>query len=569
MYILGINSAYHESSACLIHDGCLIAAVEEERFNRVKHGKASRIDNPQEIPVNSVKYCLAAGGITFAGVDHVGYAFDPELRLQNIGLEDTAPVDNWGGKDGELKFHALIATIPDLLKRNLGMPGTACFHWLNHHLCHASSAYFASPFTKAAILTIDGIGEFATTQAAIGDGNQIDVLWEINYPNSLGLLWEKLARFLGFEEYDACKVMGLAAYGNPQHQAEAFRWLAQLTPAGFRVDGGLLQFRQGDDFAGIERVLGPRRQAGSPLEQRHKDIAACLQQTTEQAILRLAQRLKSQVDTDNLCLAGGVALNCRTNQILQEQGPFKNVFVQPAAHDAGTALGAAYWLWHKELNLAKTHGMTSAYLGPFYTDAELEAAIQAKGLKYHRSREVVAEAAQLLAEGNIVGWFQGRMEWGPRALGNRSLLADPRDPTVREKINQKVKHRQPFLPFGPSVTEEAARDWFQLPDNHSVPSPSDFMLSTHAIRPEQAQRVPAVVHHDQTSRIQIVRKSANPRYHALLSKFGSLTGVPMLLNTSFNDSEPIVCSPGDALNTFCKTQIDCLVLGDFILHQNQ
>jgi carbamoyltransferase len=275
------------------------------------------------------------------------------------------------------------------------------------------------------------------------------------------------------------------------------------------------------------------------------------------------------VDTDNLCLAGGVALNCRANQILQENGPFTNVFVQPAANDAGTAVGAAYWIWHQEFNHPKADGMTSAYLGPSYAAAELEDAIKASGLKYHHSRDVIGETAQLLADGSIVGWFQGRMELGPRALGNRSLLADPRDPKMPDKINQKVKHRESFRPFGPSITEEEAPRWFQLPGNDCVPSPADFMLSTYTVRPEQVRRIPAVVHCDQTSRIQIVRKHTNPAYHALLDTFGSLTGVPLLLNTSFNDSEPIVCSPTDALNTFCNTQIDCLVLGDFVLKRNQ
>jgi carbamoyltransferase len=568
MYILGINSAYHESSVCLLHDGCLIAAVEEERFNRVKHGKLPRIDNPQQLPASSIKYCLEAGGISFAEIEHIGFAFDPALRLQNIGKDDLASDDDWGGRNAELKFHALITSIPELLTRQLGMSHKTRFHWLPHHVCHASSAYFVSPFDQSAVLTIDGIGEFATTQAAWGSGNRLEVLWEIDYPHSLGFLWEKLSRFLGFGEYDACKVMGLAAYGDPNSHAAAFQRLVQVTPSGFTVNATLLQFRQFESFAGLEQVLGPRRQPDSPLQPRHKDMAACLQQTTEQAFLQLAQRLKTSVDSDNLCLAGGVALNCRANQILQERGPFKHVFVQPAAHDAGTALGAAYWIWHQVLNQPKAQGLTSVYLGPVYADAELEAAIQAQGLRYYRSRDVVTETAQLLADGNIVAWFQGRMEFGPRALGNRSLLADPRDPGMREKINQKVKHRDAFRPFGPSITEKAAPDWFQLPGVGSVPSPSEFMLSTHAIKPGQAARIPAVVHHDHTSRLQVVREYINPIFHALLDAFGSLTGVPILLNTSFNDSEPIVCSPHDALNTFCKTQIDCLVLGQFIVKRN-
>jgi carbamoyltransferase len=569
MYILGINSAYHESSACLIQDGQLIAAVEEERFNRVKHGKSAQIDNPQEIPARSINYCLAAGGITFAEVAHVGFAFDPELRLRNIGQEPMSRRDTWGGEAGELRFHNLLVTIPDLLKTKLGMSNGTRFRWVKHHLCHAGSAYYVSPFTKAAILTIDGIGEFATTQAAIGAGNQIKVLWEINYPNSLGFLWEKMSRFLGFGEYDACKVMGLAAYGKANWHTEVFHKLVQFTHDGFLVDGALMQFRQFDNFSGLEQVLGPRRTPRAPLEQRHKDIAACLQQTTEEAVLHLARRLKLEADTENLCLAGGVTLNCRANQMLQEKGPFNNVFVQPAAHDAGTSLGAAYWIWNQELGHPRAPVMSNAYLGPAYGDVDLEAAIQSSGLGYHRSGRVVEETAKLLADGNIVGWFQGRMELGPRALGNRSLLADPRDPQVRDKLNKKVKHRESFRPFGPSITEEAAPDWFQLPPNHSVPSPSDFMLSTQAIRPEQIQRIPAVAHYDNTSRIHIVRKDINPRYHALLSTFGALTGVPLLLNTSFNDDEPIVCSPSDAVNTFRRTQIDCLVLGDFIIIRNQ
>ncbi|MGO8677916.1 MAG: carbamoyltransferase [Limisphaerales bacterium] len=563
-YVLGINSAYHESAACLLRDGVPVAFAEEERFNRRKHGKLARVDNPDELPRQAIQFCLRQAGINLGGVESIGYSFDPPLHLRNAGLGEPVGSIDWGSRDGEELFQARLRAIPDSLAGMASAQVSDRFHWIEHHLCHAASAFLVSPFDEAAVMAVDGIGEFATAWLGHGQGVRLRKLGEAEYPHSLGFLWEKLAKFLGFSEYDACKVMGLAAYGSPTAFAPALAKLISSNGEGeLRLDADTLRFR-GGDFGPLESLLGPRRQPGEPVDGRHADIAAALQKATDKAMLELAASLRRRTGSSRLCLAGGVALNCVSNRVLRESGLFQELYVQPAAHDAGTALGAAAWLWCRDLGGSRAFVLEHPYLGPGYSEAEMIAALEASGVRHRRSRNAAAEAAALIADGAVVGWFQGRMEAGPRALGNRSLLADPRRPEMGAAINEKVKHRESFQPFAPAVLAESAADWFRIAGRSWA---SDFMLLACEARPERAARIPAVVHADGTSRVQTVRAETNPLFHRLITEFGRKTGVPLVLNTSFNDSEPIVCSPKDALETFRNTRIDALLMGDFVVER--
>lgn len=564
MYILGVNSAYHETSASLLKDGMLIAAVEEERFTRIKHGKSSAINNPHELPIQAIRYCLETAGITLSDVASIGFSLDPERRLANKDVKDRVVAGSWGSDEGEREFYRLLNLVPQKF-HEMGFIGE--FTWIEHHLCHAASTFYPSPFSQAAVLTIDGIGESSSTALAFGDGQDLTVLQEIPYPASIGFLWEKISKFLGFTEYDAYKVMGLAAYGNPTRFAEEFQRLIWPLPDGtFAVDKTLLCFRV-EDYRALEGLFGtPRRVHDQPLLEVHQDIAAGLQQVTNQLVLHLVEHLYGQTGSLNLCIAGGVALNCMANEVVHRSGPFKHLYIQPAAHDAGTALGAALVIWNRLALRESREVMAHAYWGPSFSNDEIEKALQAMNLQYERMPSIERAVAELLAGGYIVGWFQGRMEFGPRALGNRSLLADPRNPHMREILNSKIKHREAFRPLAPSVLYEEAHEWFDMGEPTIA---SDFMLMAYPTKECMKARIPAVVHVDGSSRIHTVRKEVNRRYHQLIAEFFALTGVPLVLNTSFNDSEPIVCSPGDAIATFLKTQMDYLAIGDFLFDRQK
>ena len=559
MYILGINCAYHESSICLLRDGEIVMALEEERLTRIKHAKQARIDNPHELPVAALEFCFQHEGIDWKDIDFVGVSLNPANRLLNQYIEEPVRENSWGSRSGEQLFYEKISSIPSQLQQQ-GFRGR--FHWLDHQLCHAAAAFYQAPFEEAAILTLDGIGEFSASIFARGHGNSQTVLGEINYPASLGFLWEKIGLFLGFTEYDACKVMGLCAYGDARRYKDRFRKIVSLIgPDSYGMDARCLCFRV-DDYGALESLFGfSRRRPDEELQPHHRDLAAALQEITNEVALHLVRALHRQVPSPNLCLAGGVALNCVTNRHILEEGPFLHLFIPPAAHDAGTAIGAALEIWHNILGRERERRMENPYLGPAFSEDEMRAALENRGLSHRRVEEVESVTAQFLSEGKIVGWFQGAMEMGPRALGNRSLLADPRNAAMRDILNRKVKHREDFRPFAPSVLSEEAGEWFDIA--RSVHA-SDYMLMAYPAKKEQRSRIPAVVHEDGTSRIQTVKREMNPRFHRLISEFRSRTGVPMLLNTSFNDGEPIVCTPGDAVNTFMKTGIDCLVMGNCV-----
>ncbi|VUC26530.1 unnamed protein product [Clonostachys rosea] len=565
MHILGINSVYHESAASLIVDGKVVAAAEEERFSRVKHGKPAAVDNADELPLESIRYCLESAGIKPGDLDGIAYSFDPDLRASDFILDEETEAGDWGTEEGEKTFISRIRSVPGALEAALGLPAGQRFTFIPHHISHAASAFYPSGFKDAAILVADGIGEAACTLLARGDETGITVLREIPFPHSIGFLWEKMSKYLGFSEYDACKVMGLAAYGNPLRFEDAFPILMRFDVGAYAIDKETANFRL-PDFDRLETLFGPARKPDTPLETHHYDVAAALQAATDTAMLALAQELRQTVDSKNICLAGGVALNCVSNMALKEAGLFDNIFVPSAPHDAGTAMGAALVLNHRMGGKIDAASDTP-YLGPEFTHKEIMDAYEAAGMTPSLSKSPALEAARMLAAGKIVAWFQGRMEFGPRALGNRSLLADPRSLTTREMLNVKVKHRETFRPFAPSVLAEQAGEWFDLGRSSSS---FDFMLFACQAAAERRERIPAILHEDGSARVQLVHRERNPLFYELISSFADLTGVPMVLNTSFNDSEPIVCTPADAIATFQKTRIDAVFIGNmFVTRESQ
>lgn len=569
MYILGLNAAYHESAACLVEDGEVRVAIEEERLNRRKHGKLSTPDTANILPWRSIKACLAHAGIGLGDVEHIGYSFSPEMLQAGVEAwrRDGRHEHDWEleatsyqSQEGGLKFlQGVLSSKTRLVEA--GFDGQ--FHFLSHHACHAASAFHVSPFERAAVLVVDGIGEWASTSLYNGVDTTLDKIREYIFPNSLGFVWEKLSRYLGFGRYDASKVMGLAAYGDASKTAEPFARL-MTDKTRLEVDASVIR-HESPDFSSIEALFGlPRRTEpvdfGVERWQAYVDVAAGLQRLTEDALLAVLDSF-DRTSYRNLCLAGGVALNCAANGQIVRRGGFDDVFIQPAAHDAGTALGAAILIWTEILGQARSYVFRNAYLGPEYSDDQLERILAHTSLRYEKV-DITSEVAQLLTQGNIVGWFQGRMEWGPRALGNRSLLADPRNTQIRELMNVQVKHRERYRPFCPSILAERAGEWLDMGGEVDA---NKYMLTTSIVRASKRDQIPAVIHEDDTVRAQLVHRADNPRYHELISKFEDLSGVPLVLNTSFNDSEPIVCSPQDAIRTFMKTGINYLALGSYLV----
>ncbi|HEX7127418.1 MAG TPA: carbamoyltransferase C-terminal domain-containing protein [Thermodesulfobacteriota bacterium] len=572
MYTLGINAAFHDSSACLVRDGRVVAAAEEERFTRIKHGKRPVPFSTWELPFHAIDYCLREAGIRLADVDHVAYGFDPYIRLGEhrgraaitLPLEPSAhsPPAEWESPWDPL-FLSSVVNAPRQLAggaphhlaarfRGVTPDGPFRWHFVEHHLAHAASAFHASPFEEAAVLTLDGRGEQAATSYRMGHGTALDLLGQVDVPHSLGLLYEAVTSHLGFlHSSDEYKVMALAAYGRPIYR-DVFRDVIRLEEGGrYRIAPPRL----------VER-FGPARPRGGPLERRHCDLARSLQEALEETALALASWLHRETRAGALCLAGGVALNCVMNARLRDRGPFRDIWVQPAAGDAGTALGAALWVDARERGAtSRTWRMDHAFLGPAYDDEEIESFLRWSKLPFRRLADVPGETAALLAEGRIVGWFQGRMEFGPRALGARSILASPTDPALQARLNE-IKDREDFRPVAPVVLEAAAAEWFVGAGR------SPFMLFVHDVRPDRAGRIPAVRHVDGTARIQTIARDEHPRYHDLLVAFAGRTGVPVLVNTSFNTrGEPIVCTPRDAVECFWTSPLDALVIGSFLLEK--
>lgn len=559
--ILGLSGPYHEPAACLVIDGQVISLIEEERLSRTRHGKVARIDNGAAWGQLAVTRCLQEAGIDFAAVDHVAYPFVATERLRNLGCDQDPTPGDWGSESGERRFVADVLSVEELIRAAAGPSARFGFHCVPHHLSHAASAYLPSPFASAAVLAVDGIGEFDTAWLGHGEGSALAPLATIGYPHSLGFLWEVVSDSLGFGPYGATKVMGLAAYGDPRRYAHVLQSLVTLGEEGrFALDNRRLRFRdRGPSWVARElpeALVGP----GQAQHQAAADLAAALQKRTEEVLIHLARWLRQRTGKDRLCLAGGVALNCAANGRLSQTGLFAEIFAQPAAHDAGTALGAALLLHHRMQPQAQRWRQTTARLGPMQDPAQVTAAVDKSSLAHVTVSDPAEEVAERLCRGEVVGWYSsGRCEAGPRALGARSMLADPRQAKLRDHINLQIKRREPFRPFGPALLAEHATDWLALP---SAARPlTQFMLAAVPVRPEQASRIAAVVHQDGSTRPQLVQADGSS-WRRLLERFFLRSGVPMVLNTSLNVSEPIVETPEQALRLVESCGLCALMLDD-------
>ena len=560
MYILGLTTL-GDSAAAIIKDGELVASVEEERFSRKKHHAG--------FPYRSIEFCLKQAGITMADVEHVGHYWKPwVLRHKAMQAAKAAFVSRDMFKARADRGVAQVSESylgmfkhPKRLREHFG-PSNFKFHYLEHHQTHAASAFFVSPFDSAAILTWDGTGEDTTTLFCRGRGNRIEVLKRVKLPHSLGQFYSAVTNYIGFDMFagDEWKVMGLAAYGKPKY-LDFFREKVLTTngKGDFRFNINVLDHHLAKHYQfpdAIVSELGPGRKKGEELTEHHWDIACSAQKAVEETALELATAIKDMTGEDNLCMAGGVAFNSVMNGRIFHETPFKRFYVQPAAGDAGCSLGAAFYVWNQLLGNKRSFVMDRAYWGPGFTNEECRAALDDAGLKYETldDGELLPKVAGLIADGAIVGWFNGRMELGPRALGARSFLADPRRADMREILNHKVKLREWFRPLAPSMLEERGAEVFGV--EHHDP----FMITVIEVADEYKPKIPAVVHVDGTARPQMVNRDANPRYWSLINEFKKMTGIPMLLNTSFNVQEPIVCSPSDAVNTYNNSNFDVLVL---------
>jgi carbamoyltransferase len=577
MDILGINAFHGDASACLIRDGSIIAAAEEERFRRIKHWAG--------FPAEAIRYCLAAGGVGLADVDHVAVNQDAKANLgRKITYTLKARPDLRLVLDRLRNKRERMGVADHLGAAFPGLKVRAQVHHVEHHLAHLSSAFHVSPFSEAIVVSVDGFGDFASAAWGLGHGTKIDVEARVYFPHSLGIFYQALTQYLGFPHYgDEYKVMGLAPYGEPKY-LDVMRRIVLLEPdGGYRLNLDCFRHHKekvdyewecGEPTVGtlfapeLERMLGPARAKTELLEQRQRDIARSVQAMYEEAFFHLLNTLHARHGLDAVAIAGGCGMNSVANGKVTLRTPFKNVYVQSAAGDAGGAIGAAYSVWH-ELGGARGAAMNHAYWGPGYDDNELRAvldkfrvAIETAGCAVERiddEPELCRRTAGAIADGQVVGWFQGRMEWGPRALGNRSILGDPRRADMKDILNLKIKRRESFRPFAPSILREAVPEWFEL--DGDVP----FMMQVFPIRAEQRSRIPAVTHVDGSGRLQTVHRDANPRYYRLIETFRDLTGVPMVLNTSFNENEPVVCRPEEALDCFLRTKMDLLVLGNWMI----
>ena len=594
MYILGISAFYHDSAACLLKDGEIIAAAQEERFTRKKHDAG--------FPHHAIFYCLKEAGISAKNIENVVFYEKPFVKFERLletylafapkGYLSFAKAMPVWIKDKLFQKSALIKDLRSTLDGGVDWSERLLFS--EHHLSHAASAYYPSPFDSAAVLTLDGVGEWTTTSLAIGKGRDLKVVKEIHFPHSLGLLYSAFTYYTGFKvnsgEY---KVMGLAPYGEPRYADLIREKLITVAYDGsFQLDMSYFDFATGLTMTNkkFDALFGgPPRMSETELTQREMDLAASVQKVTEDIVVELAKGIAKETGESNLCLAGGVALNCVANGILLREKIFDNIWIQPAAGDAGGALGAALSTWYlhhnkERLTASGRDAMNGAYLGPEFTDDDIEAELTACGANFKKlsENEMIEEVASALADEKAVGWMQGRMEFGPRALGGRSIIADPRSPVMQKQLNLKVKYRESFRPFAPSVLREDVSDWFELETD------SPYMLLVANVQNDKRlamteeeealfgidklnvprSSVPAITHVDYSARIQTVHADINPRYHAVISKFKEKTGCPLVVNTSFNvRGEPIICTPKDAFKCFMGTEMDVLAVGNYVLYK--
>ncbi len=586
MYILGISCYFHDAAACLLKDGEVVAASEEERFTRIKHDSS--------FPVSAIRFCLERAGIKEQDLDFVVFNEKPFLKFERIlkTIFSTWPFSSSLFREAIVNWIGGKLWIKTLIEEKTGVaPEKILF--CEHHLSHAASAFFCSPYPEAAILTCDGVGEQATTTLGLGRAGEITLFEEIRFPHSLGLLYSAFTAFLGFEVNEGeYKVMGMAAFGEPKYVDKVYRLIQVAEDGSFRLDMGYFSYHYSATRSfnkNFIRLFGKPRDSGSRFvtakssvyddpvpvteeemsrSQYYADVAASIQKVTEDVLIKIANNLYLKTGQKKLCFAGGVALNCVANWQILNKTPFEEVFIQPAGGDSGGAMGAALYVYHSHLKHARKFVLSHAYWGKEYSDSEIKRFLEDKGAAFRyfeNEKELLEYVAQALFSQKVVGWFQGRAEWGPRALGHRSILADPRHEEMKDIVNIKIKFREPFRPFAPSVLEDHAPEYFDLgKSRHQYPL--KFMLYTVPAKKKDA--IPAAIHVDGSSRLQAVERETNPRFYALIEKFYGLSGVPVLLNTSFNlKGEPIVETPEDAFNTFSRCGLDVLVLGNYVLEK--
>ncbi len=572
MYILGVNAYHGGSSACLVRDGQLVAAAEEERFSRVKYCAG--------FPAQAIRYVLAEAGIEAQDLSHVGVSRNPSANLVKKALYAFTRRPSLSLVRDRLNNSLKVGSFKADFCERLGLePGSlgAQFHNVEHHKAHMASAFFVSPFSEAAILSVDGMGDFVSTMWGAGKDNRMEVSGEVNFPHSLGNFYTAISQWLGFTKYgDEGKVMGLAPFGEPRYIEQMRRIVRVQGDGAFELDldyfthhaeGATMTWGDGAPTLGLlysdalVRLLGEPREPRSELTPRHQDVAASLQAMLEEAEFALVRKLQRETGQNALCMAGGVALNSAFNGKILPNTNFTDIYIQPAAGDAGTSLGVCYYIYHQLLGKPRAYVMRDAYTGPHYSDDEIGAALERCCLRSERLEEdhLVRRAAAAVAEGRVLGWFQGRMEWGPRALGNRSIIADPRRSDMKDTLNSRIKHRESFRPFAPSILAERVGDYF----DQTYPDP--FMLKVYNVLPEKRSAIPAVTHVDDTGRLQTVDRRDAPLYWKLINAFGEETGVPVVLNTSFNENEPIVCTPQEAIECFMRTRMDALAIGSHFI----
>lgn len=577
MIVLGVNAYHGDASAAVVVDGKLVAAVEEERFNRIKHSAG--------FPVEAVRYCLKEAGIAISLVDYIAIPRDPWARLLNklyYGLK--IPALAMRRYTALRKTQGIKIKLADIFQID-PLDIKADFVNIEHHRAHLAASFFASPFEKALLFSADGLGDFASTMFGLGEANKIKIISDIPFPHSLGMFYTAITQYLGFMNYgDEYKVMGLSAYGRPEYMGEFEKIILKHGNLGFKL--GLKYFTHHRKLADmnfeegypelaplyssyLEKRLGSHREKSSPIEERHLNIAASLQARLEEVVFTLLNELNKLYGLDELCMTGGVAYNCVINGKIFDNTSFKRVYVPPAPGDAGLAIGAALYLWNQLLDKPRAFEMGNAYWGPVYSREEIGRVLNTaaddlnkqgcKVLMLEDKDERCRKTAKEIADGKVVGWFQGKTEWGPRALGNRSILVDPRRAEMKDLLNLRIKHRESFRPFAPSILAERLTDYFEKEN------PSPFMSFAYRIIPEKKESIPAVVHVDGTSRVQSVTQAASPLYWQLLNEFEKITGVPVLLNTSFNDNEPIVNTPQEAIDCFLRTKMDILVMESYFI----
>lgn len=556
MNILGISCFYHDSAACIVQDGRVVVAASEERFNRQK--------NSPVFPINAINFCIQKANLSIYDVDYIGFYEKPFLKFYRVLLSHLRAypysIKNFLNTIPNWLEERLI--LPLIFKEELGYEKKTLF--IKHHLSHAASSFLVSPFEEAAILTADGIGEWAAMSFGIGRGGSINIMKEIHFPNSLGLLYTAITTYLGFEALRGeGKVMGLAAYGEPCY-IDKFREMVMVKPDGsFMINQKFFGFNKGSRMYSnrLIKLLGKDRKSEDKIEQRHCNVASSLQKFTEDTLITIANKIYSETKLEKLCLAGGLFLNCVANSKILENTPFKEIFIQPAAGDSGGALGVALYIYNSILKNNRIYVMEDAYLGPDYSSTHIKRALLNNGIDFKEfdDDKLCNYVAEKISQDKIVGWFQGRMEFGPRALGNRSILANPCNPQMKELLNSKVKKRESFRPYAPIVLEEKVNEFFELQQL------SPFMLLAGRVKEDKIGAIPSVTHVDKTARIQTINKNINPRLWQLIKEFESITDVPVLINTSFNlRGEPIVCTPEDAISCFKRSQMDCLVLGNYV-----